>query len=70
MKNHDETHEELINPVYIREIQTEKQFIERCNGLSIVELDSDLRVFMNAEMFEECTIIRDILTEKRKKLCK
>jgi len=70
MKDADKTHEELINPIYMREIQTEKQFVERCNCAAIEDLESDLRVFMDAEMYEECSIIRDILTKKRKKSCK
>jgi len=63
----EEQYNELINPVNIRKIQTDEQFVEWCNSGSIEDLECTLRVFVEAEMYEDCAVIRDVLQRKTEK---
>lgn len=64
-KSLEEEYNELINPVNIRKIQTDEQFVLWCENASIEDLEWTLRVFLEAEMFEDCAIIRDVLNLKK-----
>lgn len=57
----NQAYEELCDPKYIRSIQTESQFIQWCNIGTIQDLECTLKVFEDAEMYEDCILIKQVL---------
>lgn len=65
MKKLIQAYEELINPIYIRSlIKTEERFYEWCEMGTIEDLKNTLKVFEEAEMYEDCAIIKKALDNK------
>lgn len=59
-------YEELINPVWIRaQFRTDSGFANWCFESEITDLECMLRVFLDAEMYEDCAIIRDVIEFKK-----
>lgn len=57
---------EIINPIDIRKrFKKKSAFANWCFEQTIEDLNSHLRVFIDAEEYEDCAIIRDVIEFKK-----
>lgn len=66
MQKLNQAYEELCNPKYIRSIQTDEQFLQWCNIGTVKDLECTLKAFEDAEMYEDCILIKQVLDDKLK----
>jgi len=60
----NQAYEEMIDPRYMRSIQNDEQFNQWCDLGTVQDLECALVVFENAEMYEDCIIIKNKIYEK------
>lgn len=60
----NKAYEEMCDPKYIRSIQSDEQFLAWCRIGTVEDLKCALLVFEQAEMYEDCIIIKEVINEK------